>query len=143
MKRITLFIACLLAATTADAADSTAAQIKVLREISGVASAAVSAYKEHGMHGLQSMSQECWEKVERYEFKCLRIDLAARYIDRQAGGGSAFPLNPYFDDEEFGKRAWPLFQRKNADVAQANDYLRSMQVAMNGAVDKKMAGMAR
>ena len=137
MNRITIALACALLASTASAAGADVQQ-KIANEIGSVASSAVSAYKRQGMAGLVSMSQECWKNVSRMEFKCLRIDMAARYIDRQAGGGSAFPLNPYFDDGAFGKRAWTLFEKRNADVNEANGYMAAMHNAMANAVDQAM-----
>jgi len=137
MNRIAIALACTLLTATASAA-GTDAQQKIANEIGGVASSAVSAYKQQGMAGLVSMSQDCWKNVSRMEFKCLRIDMAARYIDRQAGGGSAFPLNPYFDDDAFGKRAWALFEKRNADVNEANGYMAAMHNAMANAVDQAM-----
>ena len=137
MNRIAITLACTLLTATASAA-GTDAQQKIANEIGGVASSAVSTYKQQGMAGLVSMSQDCWKNVSRMEFKCLRIDMAARYIDRQAGGGSAFPLNPYFDDDAFGKRAWALFEKRNADVNEANGYMAAMHNAMANAVDQAM-----
>ena len=137
MNRITIALACALLASTASAAGADVQQ-KIANEIGSVASSAVSAYKRQGMAGLVSMSQECWKSVSSMEFKCLRIDMAARYIDRQAGGGSAFPLNPYFDDDAFGKRAWTLFEKRNADVNEANGYMAAMHNAMANAVDQAM-----
>ena len=137
MNRITIALACALLASTASAAGADVQQ-KIANEIGSVASSAVSAYKRQGMAGLVSMSQECWKNVSSMEFECLRIDMAARYIDRQAGGGSAFPLNPYFDDGAFGKRAWALFEKRNADVNEANGYMAAMHNAMANAVDQAM-----
>lgn len=135
MRRMIFIMASVLACTSAFAAGSAEAQLKILREVSSVASVAWSTYQNEGMSGLQMLSQECWQDVDRQGFKCLRIDMAARHIDRRAGGGTAFPLNPYFGNQELAKRVWPFFDRNNADRNEASDYLVSLQTMMGQAVD--------
>lgn len=111
---------------------------EIAKEVDDVASKVVAAYKNSGMGGVEAESQGCWREIEKYEFRCMYIDMAARYIDRLAGGGKAFPLNAYFDDNQFGPRAGSLFNAKSIGMGDANKYMATMQPMINGAVDRSL-----
>lgn len=108
------------------------------KDVYKVSSKIVTTYQNSGMGGVEESSQECWKEIEKQEFKCLYIDMAARYIDRLGGGGNAFPLNAYFDDEQFGTRAVSFFNQKKISMDNANMYMSTMQPVVNNAVDRAL-----
>jgi len=94
---------------------------------------------------LAELVHNCYSNAKQNKFYCVYLDLASRYIDQimvedAAKNGMNFPKTEFFDDELFGGRVGPVFEKANMDMNSSNEYLQNVTPIVNKMVDNSLRG---
>lgn len=96
-------------------------------------------YKEGGLTALKINSQGCHRHITD-KFYCIYLDTAAQQIDRSVANSAGFPMDPYFNGDQFLERIGPILLGAGMNMQDANDFLRLSYSLVESALERVIDG---